>query len=309
MNFYRDLKVSLFVMAVSIFLLSPGFSLAQGQTPKTVEDLYPGLASDSLKSATLAKLPKGTLLTSGSLIIKESEVTREINQSDPALRKQLIKNAFYLLEKMATRQLVLQEAYKAGHNKKSDEDQTITNFLSEKVKPGTISDEELKNFYGQSKGTIGSASFEEVRDLLKQLLSQQKMQEAHHQYIQALIQRTAVRLNDDWVRKQSTLARDNPVDRARMSGKPSLIDFGATGCGPCDMMTPILADLEKKYKDRLNVLFVHVNQEVILTARFGIKYVPVQVFFDKNGREVFRHTGFFPQTEIEKQLARLGLAN
>jgi thiol-disulfide isomerase/thioredoxin len=92
-----------------------------------------------------------------------------------------------------------------------------------------------------------------------------------------------------------------------MSGKPSLIDFGATGCGPCDMMTPILADLEKRYKDKLNVLFVHVNQEVILSARFGIKYVPVQVFFDKNGREVFRHTGFFPQTDIEKKLIQFGL--
>lgn len=304
----KPLSVNLFFF-ILLFLLQSLLVLFNAQAGQTVEEQYPGLASDALKSAILVKLPKGTLLTSGSLIIKDSEVTREINQSDPALRKQLSKNAFFLLEKMATRRLVLQEAYKTGHNKKSDEDQTITKFLSEKVKPGTISEEELKNFYGQSKGTIGSASFEEVRNLLKHLLTQQKMQEAHHQYIQALIQRTTVRLNDDWVRKQSTLARDNPVDRARMSGKPSLIDFGATGCGPCDMMTPILADLEKKYKDKLNVLFVHVNQEEILTARFGIKYVPVQVFFDKTGREVFRHTGFFPQTEIEKQLARMGLAN
>ena len=309
MNRFRNLKVSLFILAFSIFLLNPGLSLAQGETPKTVDELYPGLASDSLKSANLAKLPKGTLLTSRSLIIKESELTREINQSDPALRKQLIKNAFYLLEKMATKQLVLQEAHKAGYKKGSDEDQTITKFLSEKVKPGTISDEELKKFYTQNKGMIGSASFEETRDLLKHLLASKKMDEAQRHYVQTLVQQASIRLNEDWVKKQSIPARDNPVDRARMSGKPSLIDFGATGCGPCDMMTPILADLEKRYKDKLNVLFVHVNQEVILTARFGIKYIPVQVFFDKNGREVFRHTGFFAQTEIEKQLARMGIAN
>ena len=152
MDRFRNLKVSLFILAFSIFLLNPGLSLAQGETPKTVDELYPGLASDSLKSANLAKLPKGTLLTSRSLIIKESELTREINQSDPALRKQLIKNAFYLLEKMATKQLVLQEAHKAGYKKGSAEDQTITNFLSEKVKPGTISDEELKKFLYPEQG-------------------------------------------------------------------------------------------------------------------------------------------------------------
>jgi thiol-disulfide isomerase/thioredoxin len=304
----KALSVGLFFF-ILFFLLQSLLVLFDAQAGQTVEDQYPGLASDTLKPATLAKLPKGTLLTSGSLNIKEPELTRAINQSEPRLHKQLLKNAFYILEKMATRKLILQEAYKAGFKKKDDEDHVVVTFLSEKAKPGPISEEELKNYYTQNKDLIGSASFEEVRNLLKQILTQQKMQEAQHQYIQALVQRTPIQLNENWVKKQSILARDNPVDRARMSGKPSLIDFGATGCGPCDRMTPILADLEKKYKDKLNVLFVHVNQEEILTARFGIKYVPVQVFFDKTGREVFRHTGFFPQTEVEKQLARMGIAN
>ncbi len=88
-----------------------------------------------------------------------------------------------------------------------------------------------------------------------------------------------------------------------------MVEFGATGCVPCDMMTPILADLRKKFPGKLNVLFVHVGQEQILGARFGIQSIPVQVFFDQNGREFFRHTGFFPQAEVEKKLAQLGLIN
>jgi thioredoxin 1 len=35
--------------------------------------------------------------------------------------------------------------------------------------------------------------------------------------------------------------------------------------------------------------------------------LPVQVFFDKDGKEVFRHTGFFPQDDIEKKLATVGV--
>lgn len=309
MKTYHDSKKVLRLIVFSILLLSIAISSAQGQTPKTVEDLYPGLASDPLKSATLARLPKETLLVAGSLTIKESEITREINRSGPKIRKQLTQNVFFVLEKMAIKGLIIQEAYKAGYKKESDEDQMATKFLSEKVKAGTISEEELKNFYTQNKEMIGGAPLDQVREVLKIILIQQKMQEAQRQYIQTLGQQTSLQINEDWVKKQSRLALKNPVDRIRMSGKPSLIDFGATGCGPCDMMTPILADLEKKYKGRLNVLFVHVGQEEILAARFGIKYIPVQVFFDKNGREVFRHTGFFPQTEIEKQLALMGVAN
>ncbi len=277
------------------------------QSAQTVEKLYPGLASGAFKSAVLTRLPVGTLLISGSITIKESELTRAITQSEPRLRKQLLKNAFYLLEKIATKRLILQEAYKEGYKKKDDENQVAAAFLSGKVKAGAVSEEELKNFYTQNKEVIGSAPLEEVRDLLKQILTQQKMQEAQSQYVRSLVQRTSVQLSENWVKKQSVPDRDNPVDRARLSGKPSLIDFGATGCGPCDRMTPILADLEKKYKDQLNVIFVHVEQEEVLSARFGIKYVPVQVFFDKDGREVFRHTGFFPQTEIENKLAQFGM--
>ncbi len=169
----KPLSVSLFFL-ILLFLLQSLLVLFNAQAGQTVEELYHGLASDALKSATLSKLPKGTLLTSGSLNIKESELTREINQSDSALHKQLIRNAFYLLEKMATKQLVLQEAYKAGHKPGDEEEKTITKFLSEKVKPGNITEGELKNFYVQNKGMIGSASFEETRDLLKHLLTQQK---------------------------------------------------------------------------------------------------------------------------------------
>jgi len=73
------------------------------------------------------------------------------------------------------------------------------------------------------------------------------------------------------------------------------------------MMAPILEELKTEYAGKANVLFVHVRQEQILAARFGIQSIPVQVFFDKGGQEVFRHTGFFPKEEILKQLRSIGV--
>jgi thiol-disulfide isomerase/thioredoxin len=81
------------------------------------------------------------------------------------------------------------------------------------------------------------------------------------------------------------LAADNPVDRARRSGKPTLVEFGAAGCVPCDMMQPILDNLRKDFGDRLNVVFVHVGEEQVPGARYGIRSIPVQVFYDAGGAE------------------------
>ena len=111
-----------------------------------------------------------------------------------------------------------------------------------------------------------------------------------------------------WTQEQAKLAMDNPVDKARASGKPSLVDFGSTGCRPCDMMAPILKTLEEKYKEKANVVFVHVREEQILASRYGISSIPVQIFFDKDGKEVFRHTGFYPQEEVEKKMAEIGVS-
>jgi thioredoxin 1 len=294
--------------ALISFLVLTGLCAASPSAP-TVEDLYPGLASQSLKFAQPAKLPKGTLLTAGSLTIQEAEIIRAVSQAGPEMKKQLAHNAFFLLENLATSKLLLQEAYQAGNKKEKDEHQVIMKFIGEKVKADPVTENELKTFYNENRDLFGGAPLEQVKEALKGHLAQQKRQEALQAYIQNLGQRSVILVDAEWVKKQSLLARDNPVDRARLSGRPSLIDFGATGCGPCDMMTPILDKLKKKYQGKLNVLFVHVQEEKVFSSRYGIRSIPVQVFFDKNGTEFFRHTGFFPELEIERKLAQLGLAN
>ena len=90
------------------------------------------------------------------------------------------------------------------------------------------------------------------------------------EHIRTLGQRMSIEVSAAWTKEQSVLARDNPVDKARSSGKPSLVDFGSTGCRPCDMLAPILETLKNKYDGKVNVLFVHVGQEQILAARYGI---------------------------------------
>ena len=278
----------------------------------TIESVYPGLASGALTHARLDDLPDGTLLRAGSLEITDDELNGEIAKVPRTLRMQLKKNAFFLLEQVATKKLLLQAASQhagkteAGLSDKSDTD-IIQAYLRQVVNQVTVEEAEVTGFYQKNSDMFGGATLEQVKGQLKQYMLQQKRQEAISDYIRSLGQRVPIVVSASWVKEQAALARDNPVDKARMSGKPSIVDFGATGCRPCDMMAPILVDLKKRYEGKLNVLFVHVRTEQILAARYGIQGIPVQVFFDKEGKEVFRHTGFFPQDEIEKKLKAMGV--
>jgi hypothetical protein len=112
--------------------------------------------------------------------------------------------------------------------------EVIKRFLGEKVKAEPVTDQELKTFYNENRDMVGGAPLDEAKDMLKNYLAQQKQQEALQAYIQTLGQRTPIQVNEEWVKMQNLSARDNPVDQAKLSGRPSLVDFGATGCGPCD---------------------------------------------------------------------------
>jgi thioredoxin 1 len=71
-------------------------------------------------------------------------------------------------------------------------------------------------------------------------------------------------------------------------------------------MEPVLRNLEERYLEKVNIVFVHVRHFPFLASRFSVRTIPVQVFFDHSGKEVFRHVGFYPQNETEKKLAEMG---
>ncbi|RLB96750.1 MAG: hypothetical protein DRH76_06405 [Deltaproteobacteria bacterium] len=274
----------------------------------TIEAQYPGLAAGILKAAVPAPLAEDTLLTADGITIETSRLLAGIQDQEPHLRAQLEKNLFFLLEQEATQQILIDEARKDGIVVNAPEDsRPIQALLEQQTKGISVSEDEARAFYSANREMIGDMPFEQVAGPIGQYLLQDKRQQAVNEYIADLGRSRNIRVNQEWVQAQSRLAADNPVDRARRSGKPTLVEFGAAGCMPCDMMQPILDNLRRDFGDRLNVVFVHVGEEQVLGARYGIRSIPVQVFYDGRGEEVFRHVGFFAQEEVLKQLARMGV--
>jgi thioredoxin 1 len=95
-----------------------------------------------------------------------------------------------------------------------------------------------------------------------------------------------------------------PADGAKL---PKLLDLGATKCIPCKMMAPILEELKKEYAGRMNVEFIDVWENETAGKEYGVEMIPTQIFFDADGKELFRHTGFFGKEDILAKWKELGV--
>jgi len=90
-------------------------------------------------------------------------------------------------------------------------------------------------------------------------------------------------------------------------GLVTMVDLGAHKCIPCKMMAPIITELQKEYAGRASIIFIDVWEHREQAGRFGIKSIPTQIFYDKDGKEVRRHVGFLDKKNIVAAFEKLGV--
>ncbi len=88
---------------------------------------------------------------------------------------------------------------------------------------------------------------------------------------------------------------------------PRVVDLGADKCKACKDLAPILAELKKEYAGRVTVEFIDVWKNPKAGEPYKISVIPTQVFFDKDGKEVWRHVGFLPKADFVAKFAELGV--
>ena len=91
------------------------------------------------------------------------------------------------------------------------------------------------------------------------------------------------------------LTKENFDEIVLGSAEPILVDFWASGCGPCMMLSPIVEELSKTYK----VGKVNVDDEMALAQRFGITSIPTLLVF-KGGKLANQSLGYQSLESLQK---------
>lgn len=97
---------------------------------------------------------------------------------------------------------------------------------------------------------------------------------------------------------------NNFDDEALNSDIPVLVDFTATWCGPCKMLSPIIDELAKEYEGKIKIGKVDTDANRNTSSKYNIMSVPTLLFI-KDGKVVDTAVGVLPKAALEARLNAL----
>ena len=97
------------------------------------------------------------------------------------------------------------------------------------------------------------------------------------------------------------IATNTSFDELLQSEKLVIVDFWATWCGPCRMLSPLLDEVEAEMEDKVEVVKVNVDGADEIAMRFRIMSIPTLLFF-KNGAMVDRSVGAMPKSALVEKI-------
>ncbi len=104
----------------------------------------------------------------------------------------------------------------------------------------------------------------------------------------------------------TSISYKNKNETLAKAEKPlvTFIELGSVRCIPCQKMQVVMKSVGKKYGKQINTIFYDVwtKEGKPYANTYKINLIPTQIFLDKNGKEYFRHEGYFPEEELIKIL-------
>lgn len=95
------------------------------------------------------------------------------------------------------------------------------------------------------------------------------------------------------------ITNENFDEEVMKSDKPVLLDFFATWCGPCSMLSPVISEIAEEYKDKIKVGKINVDEQPALASAYGVMGVPTIIVMDK-GEVKATSVGYKSKEEIVK---------
>lgn len=93
------------------------------------------------------------------------------------------------------------------------------------------------------------------------------------------------------------ISDDTFEEEVLKSELPVLVDFWAVWCAPCQMIVPTLEHLAQNYKEKLKVFKINIDENMKISAKFGIRSIPTLLLFS-GGELKETIVGALPQNKI-----------
>jgi thioredoxin 1 len=251
--------------------------------------------------------------------ISVAQFGRELDKVPSPYKEMLQEDPKQFLDQLVLQEVLIQEAERLGvksdANAKPEEKDSsqIQNLLKKEVIDKVkVNKEEIEILYKEHQSKMGKKKLDEVAPLLEELIRDAKGKEKVEEYITSLREKAKVEIDENRLKGITAVAPDTNTseefNKAVKSGKPLLVDFGANNCVPCRQLRPILKDIAKEQSGKAEILIIDVYKFKSLAADHKIQVVPTLIFFDKTGKEVYRHMGAWDKDSIVKKLAEIGAA-